>query len=157
MIFDEKTKKLINVLSAGIEPVGDPYRVAAEKAGIAESEALELIRTMIGDGTIRRNAAVIRQRRAGYSENAMCVFRVAPEFIETAGAFAAAVSSVSHCYERDSAPDWPYNFYAMVHGKSDGECERVARDIACAAHCDDYKLLRTVREYKKKNAEYFPA
>lgn len=155
MEFDARTRKLINELSRGLAAVTDPYRAPAEKAGFTEAEAIVKLREMIDRGIVRRNAAIIRQRMAGYSDNAMCVFAVAPEFVEPAGSFAAALSGVSHCYERDIAPDWPYNFYAMVHGRKPGDCEKTARDIAAAAHCGDFRLLKTLKEYKKKNAEYF--
>ena len=63
--------------------------------------------------------------------------------------------SVSHCYDRNTAPDWPYNFYTMVHGHSREECEQIVQQLADAAGVQDRQMLFTKKEWKKQSMRYF--
>ncbi|HPG56180.1 MAG TPA: radical SAM protein [Candidatus Wallbacteria bacterium] len=100
-------------------------------------------------------AAILRQRKIGYSANAMCVFNVDADKIDAAGEYAASFAEVSHCYKRAKSGNWPYNLYAMVHGHEKSECEAVAQKIAARSGASSYKLLYSISELKKENMIYF--
>ena len=83
-------------------------------------------------GTIRRFAAILNHREVGFRANGMVVWNCPRDRIDEIGAILASYPEVSHCYNRPAYPDWPYNLYAMVHGRSPEECESIAQRLADA-------------------------
>jgi DNA-binding Lrp family transcriptional regulator len=52
----------------------------------------------------------------------MSVWDVPDERVDEAGRMVGGLEFVSHCYRRPRhLPDWPYNLFAMVHGRSRDE------------------------------------
>ena len=99
----------------------------------------------------------MNRRRAGYAANAMGVW-AAPEEdgeIERLGALMAGFRAVSHCYRRPSYPDWPYNLFTMVHGRSEQDCEQTLDAIAEATGLTGRLALYSTREFKKTRVRYF--
>jgi DNA-binding Lrp family transcriptional regulator len=79
---------------------------------------------MLADGRMRRIGAVPNHYAIGYRANAMSVWDIADNEIDALGAEVGALPYVSHCYRRPRRlPDWPYNLFAMVHGRSREEVE----------------------------------
>ena len=106
-------------------------------------------------GTLRRVGAVLQHRRAGFAANALCVWKVPEERLDEVGAFVSRESSVSHCYSRETAPEWPYNFYAMIHAQSREDCEKIADRISAETDLDGRRTFYSVREWKKAAMRYF--
>lgn len=150
-----KIKKLINILSRGIEITARPFAKIAGRAGMTEDAVVEEIKTLLSEKKIRRFAAVIRQGKIGYGANAMCAFNVSDRMVGAAGEMAASLSEVSHCYERERAASWNYNIYVMVHARDAGECRAIAQKIAGFAQTSDYRVIFSSKELKKQNAVYF--
>lgn len=148
-------KKIINKISGGIEISRRPYQTVADAAGTSEDEVLETLNTLVKEKKIRRVCAILRQRELGYGANAMCVFDVAPENIDAAGEFASSFEQVSHCYKRPRSDKWPFNLYAMIHGRSKDDCATTAARIALFSGAVSYKMLYSVKELKKENMTYF--
>ncbi len=148
-------KKIINKISGGIAIARRPYQMIADAAGASEAGVLETLDTLVKEKKIRRVCAILRQRELGYGANAMCVFDVVPENIDAAGEFAASLEQVSHCYRRPRSEKWPFNLYAMIHGRSKEECSAAAGRIALFAGAVSYKMLYSVKELKKENMIYF--
>jgi DNA-binding Lrp family transcriptional regulator len=119
------------------------------------TELLEKARDFLASGMMRRYAAILRHREAGFTVNVMSVWRVPEERGEEAGRIMAEFAEVSHCYQRPTAPGWPYSHYAMIHARSEEEANGVVRRIAARTGLRDYALLRTVREFKKTRVKYF--
>jgi DNA-binding Lrp family transcriptional regulator len=132
-----------------------PFLPAATRLGITEEALLDEARRMMDQGIMRRFAAVLYHRRAGFKANAMGVWRAPEDRVEEYGFQMAAFAAVSHCYQRPIYPDWPYNIFTMVHGHTPEECERVLRAIAEETGLTDYVSLYSTREYKKTRVEYF--
>ena len=126
-----------------------PFLPAAQRLGITEEELLGHARRMIADGVLRRFAAVLHHRRAGFKSNAMGVWRAPEDRVEELGFQMASFAAVSHCYQRPIYPDWPYNIFTMVHGHTPEECERVLSAISETTGLTDYVSLYSTREYKK--------
>jgi DNA-binding Lrp family transcriptional regulator len=109
--------------------VAEPYRAVAAELGIETTELVDRLGRMIELGIIRRIAAVPNHYALGYTANGMSVWDVADEEAEALGQAIASFDFVSHCYQRPRhLPIWPYNLFAMVHGRRrDDVLEQVER------------------------------
>jgi DNA-binding Lrp family transcriptional regulator len=132
-----------------------PFRAMADRLGISEEELLQRAQDFIRTGQMRRFAAVLHHRQAGFAANAMAVWVVPPERIDEAGASMATFRAVSHCYQRPTYDDWPYSLFTMIHGRTREECERIAEEISRETGLTDYALLFSTKEYKKARVRYF--
>ncbi|HSA88930.1 MAG TPA: Lrp/AsnC family transcriptional regulator [Burkholderiales bacterium] len=120
-------RRLVRATVRGLPLVPAPYEAVAESLGLSEARVISLLKSMLDEGRIRRIGAVIRHRRVGYEANAMVVWDVPDPLVRELGAKVAKDSSVTLCYRRARAlPEWPYNLYCMLHGRSR---ERVLSDV----------------------------
>jgi siroheme decarboxylase len=115
----------------------------------------EMHRQFLATGRMRRFAAVLHHRKAGFSANAMGVWAVPEGEIDRVGELMATFRAVSHCYRRPLYPDWPYNIFTMVHAKSSEECEQTLAAIAEKTGIRDRGALYSTKEYKKVRVRYF--
>ena len=67
----------------------------------------------------------------------------------------ASFKTVSHCYRRPVYPDWPYNVFTMIHGRTKEDCEKVAAAIQKETGVEKYQVLYSTKEYKKERVRYF--
>ena len=117
--FDETlAQRLIHLTDAGLPLLEDPWTWLAEQLGISVESTLDLLKRLQGEGAIRRIAAVPNHYRLGYRHNGMTVWDVCDEQMPRLGELIGAQPFVSHCYRRPRRADWPYNLFAMVHGRS---------------------------------------
>ena len=147
---------LIRCLQEDIPPVSAPFRIIAPQTGIPEEKVLRQIELWKTAGLIRRFGAVINHRRAGLTANAMVVFAVESAKINHVGNLLAQNCQVSHCYQRTTAPGWPYNLYAMTHSNSEEKLQDVAGKMVANIKPQQYDILLTTAEYKKSSVKYFP-
>ena len=104
---------------------------------------------------MRRFAAVLNHRNAGFVQNGMGVWKVDEDHCEEMGRVMAGFRGVSHCYERPTYDDWPYRLFSMTHGRDKAECEAVLRAISDETGLTEYDVLYSTREYKKTRLRYF--
>ena len=104
---------------------------------------------------MRRFAAVMNHRSAGFKANAMGVWAVPDDELDEIGPRMAGFALVSHCYRRPTYEDWPYSVFTMVHGKNARECEQTIAAIQAETGVDEYALLWSIKEYKKTRVQYF--
>ena len=104
---------------------------------------------------MRRFAAVMNHRTAGFKANAMGVWAVPDEQLEAVGPQMAGFAAVSHCYRRPTYDDWPYSVFTMVHGRSARDCEAIINAISSETGIDEYAMLWSIKEYKKVRLQYF--
>jgi len=135
----------------------DAYAPAAEKLKIPVEQLLEHLEGMVRRKVLRRVAAILFHRRAGYSANGMGVWKVPEDRILELGPRMAAVRGISHCYRRPTYEDWPYSVFTMAHGRSKEECDAVLDGVAsvCGLSGDDRATLYSSTEYKKVRLHYF--
>ena len=115
---------LVRATQAGLPLVAQPYRALAEGLGISEREVIERLQAMLADRRIRRIGAVPNHYALGYRANAMSVWDVDDDAVDTLGPEVGALPFVSHCYRRPRRlPQWPYNLFAMLHGRSREELQ----------------------------------
>jgi DNA-binding Lrp family transcriptional regulator len=148
-------KKLIRQIQGDLPITPTPFEPLARQLALQEKEFLKRIHHLIRRGTIRRFGAILRHQKAGYQGNAMAVWRVPEDQIPRISHAMVSFPAVSHCYLRPSLPQWPYNLYAMVHGRSEKDCRLAVQKISKATGLKDYRLLFSKREHKKSSMRYF--
>ena len=155
--YDETDVAVIRALQGPMEVTDRPYDAAADQVGMSTDDFLEHLRRMVDRNLLRRIAAILYHRRAGFSANGMGVWRVPEGKILEIGARMAAVRGISHCYQRPTYPDWPYSVFTMAHGRSKEECDAILDGIAeeHGLHGDDRAILYSSTEFKKIRLHYF--
>jgi siroheme decarboxylase len=155
--YDETDIAVIRALQGPMEVNDRPYDAAAAEAGMSTDDLLGHLAGMIDRKLLRRVAAILFHRRAGFSANGMGVWRVPEERILDVGGQMAAVRGVSHCYQRPTYQDWPYSVFTMAHGRSKEECDAILDGIAetHSLHGADRAILYSSTEFKKIRLHYF--
>jgi DNA-binding Lrp family transcriptional regulator len=122
--------RLVRATQGGLPLVPRPYHALAAQLGTSADEVMARLRAMLNDGRIRRIGAVPNHYALGYTANGMSVWDVDDARISELGAKVGALPFVTHCYRRPRRlPDWPYNLFAMVHGRSREEVEAKLQEI----------------------------
>jgi DNA-binding Lrp family transcriptional regulator len=155
--YDDTDIAVIRALQGPMEVTDRPYDAPAEEAGMTTDELLDHLGGMVERKLLRRVAAILFHRRAGFSANGMGVWRVPEDKILDVGTKMAAVRGVSHCYERPTYADWPYSVFTMAHGRSKEECDAILDGIAAehGLHGEDRAVLYSSTEFKKIRLHYF--
>jgi DNA-binding Lrp family transcriptional regulator len=151
-MIDKSELKLLKAAQDGISFEKSPYMALGQEVGMSEEEVLAKLEDLIERGVIRRFSATIGHRALGIVANAMIAWIAKPEEVAKAGSILASFDAVTHCYERETAPDWPYNLYTVVHSRSREDCISTASELSRASGLKDYKILFSEREYKKTSA-----
>ncbi len=150
--MDEIDLRLLRLSQDGLAMIDRPYLHLGKMLGISEEEVIDRLKELERVGIIRRFAATIGHRALGITANAMIIWRTPPSEVERVGEIFASFEAVTHCYERATAPDWPYNLYTMVHSRSKEECIEIANELSRASGINDFNILFSEREYKKTSA-----
>jgi DNA-binding Lrp family transcriptional regulator len=135
--------------------VSEPYAGAAERLGVAQEDVLARLESLKERGGLRRVAAILFHRRAGFSANGMGVWAVPDDEILETGKRMAAFRGVSHCYQRPTYEDWPYSVFTMAHGRSKEECDSILDSIAADTGIEQRATLYSSTEFKKVRMLYF--
>jgi DNA-binding Lrp family transcriptional regulator len=151
----EDDKNFIRELQKDMEIIDEPFLKAAKNLGISEDELFEKMKHYEDNGIMRRFAAILRHRQVGFTANGMIVWKVPEDKISEVGAKLGAFPQVSHCYERPTYPDWPYNVFSMIHCKTQDEAHEMAKTIQDQINVPEYQILFSSREFKKVRVEYF--
>jgi DNA-binding Lrp family transcriptional regulator len=151
-MLDSLDRRIVTATQAGLPLVAEPYRVIAEMIGIDEAEVIARLKRMLASGAVRRIGAVPNHYALGLAVNGMSVWDVADNRIAEIGTAVGALDFVTHCYERPRhLPAWPYNLFAMVHGRTRAEVEekvaRIAALVGDAARA--HEILYSTRILKK--------
>ncbi|HEX4673404.1 MAG TPA: Lrp/AsnC family transcriptional regulator [Solirubrobacteraceae bacterium] len=153
--YDERDVAVIKALQGDMPIVSEPYAPAAEQLGMAQDELLAHLEGMQERRLLRRVAAILFHRRAGFSANGMGVWRVPDDRIMELGPQMAAYRGISHCYQRPTYKDWPYSVFTMAHGRSKDECDAILDSIADFTGIDERATLYSSTEFKKIRLLYF--
>lgn len=149
----DEERRLILAVQDGLPIVARPYEAVADGLGLTEERVIAVLRSLMERGIVTRLGAVLNHRALGFTANGMAVWDVPDDRVTEAGRRVASVAAVTHCYRRPRRPpDWPYNLYAMLHGRSREEviaaAERIAAEAGIAACQHD--VLFSVRQFKKR-------
>lgn len=149
---DDRDRRIIVATQAGMPLVPRPYQEIAEPIGLSEQEVMQRIDWMLASGVIRRIGTIPNHYALGYKANGMSVWDVPDDLAKPLGRRIGELDFVSHCYLRPRhLPDWPFNLFAMVHGRTRDEVEAQVREIAgVLGSCDrGHLVLYSTRILKK--------
>jgi DNA-binding Lrp family transcriptional regulator len=150
--LDAIDRELIRATQEGLPLEPRPYHAIGERLGLSGAEVMTRLRRMMANGAIRRIAAVPNHYALGYRANGMTVWDVEDSAVDDLGGRVGALPFVSHCYRRPRhLPDWPYNLFAMVHGRAREEVEKKAAEIRAllGGSCRTSDILYSTRILKK--------
>ncbi len=157
----EIDKTVIRIAQQNLPLVPDAFADWADQIGCDVPELLNMLSSLKQRGYMRRFAAVLNHRVAGYTANVMVAWNIPNAHTDRCGELLAGYEAVSHCYRRWRCDDWPYNLYAMVHARSKNDAitlvSQMQHDINAIENIGDEQcaLLWTVKEYKKTRLKYF--
>ena len=146
---------VIRATQGPMDPVPEPFAAPAAELGLSVPALLEHMESMSERRALRRVAAILFHRRAGFSANGMGVWKVPDEQIVEIGPRMASFRGISHCYQRPTYADWPYSVFTMAHGRSKGECDAILDSIAADTGIDERQTLYSSTEFKKIRMLYF--
>jgi siroheme decarboxylase len=153
--YDERDRAVIRATQGDLPVVSEPYVLAAAELGMTVDQLLEHLRGMQERGILRRVAAILYHRRAGFSANGMGVWEVPEDRIAEIGPRMAAYRGISHCYQRPTYADWTYSVFTMAHGRSKEECDAILDRIAEDTGITGRATLYSSTEFKKIRLLYF--
>ncbi|MGC3872550.1 AsnC family transcriptional regulator [Halomonas sp. GXIMD04776] len=151
-VLDEHDRAIVLATQSGLPLVSDPWTAVGQEVGLSAEEVRRRMQRMQEMGVIRRIAAVPNHYRLGYVANGMSVWDVEDVDVDRLGREVARHPGVSHCYRRPRhLPEWPYNLFAMLHGRSREDVERQADELAAllGGACRDHRILYSSRILKK--------
>lgn len=130
MALSDFDRELIAATQSGLPLVARPYEAVGAMLGVSGERVRERLGQMLAEGLVRRIGAIPNHYKLGFTANGMTVWDVVDDRVDELGAMVGALPGVSHCYRRPrELPVWPYNLFAMVHGRSRDEVERQAAQI----------------------------
>jgi DNA-binding Lrp family transcriptional regulator len=154
--YDEFDMAVIRATQGDMPVVAEPYAPAAAELGVTVDALVDHLHGMVERGLLRRVAAILFHRRAGFSANGMGVWKVPEDKILEIGPRMASFRGISHCYQRPTYEDWPYQLFTMAHGRSKEECDAVLDAVAAATpDLQDRAILYSSTEFKKIRLLYF--
>ena len=152
MALDEFDRQLIAATQGGLPLVPRPYDAVGERLGVSGQQVRERLAQMLESGLIRRIGAVPNHYRLGFTANGMSVWDVDDALVDQLGERIGQLPGVSHCYRRPRRlPSWPYNLFAMLHGRTRAEVEQQAvqlRELLGSA-CRGHDILYSTAILKK--------
>ena len=152
MALDDFDRALIAATQGGLPLVPRPYDAVGDRLGVSGKQVRERLAQMLESGLIRRIGAVPNHYRLGFTANGMSVWDVDDALVDQLGERIGQLPGVSHCYRRPRRlPSWPYNLFAMLHGRSRDEVEQQAvqlRELLGSA-CRGHDILYSTAILKK--------
>lgn len=147
--------RAIRALQVDMPLVSEPFAEEAASVGMTEDELLAYGHKFLEDGRMRRCAAILRHRQAGFLANGMGVWKMPEEKAPELGSKIASFPQVTHCYQRPTYEDWPYRVFSMVHARTEEKVREVIEKISAETGLDEYDILFSTREFKKTRVPYF--
>ena len=155
--IDDDDRRLLEQIQEGLPLVSRPFAEVAGRLGMAETEVIERIERLRGEGVIKRMGVVVRHRPLGYDANAMVVWDVPDGRVDALGQCFARFPFVTLCYQRPRrGARWPYNLFCMIHGKDrDAVLDKIVElSEACGVGEVRHQVLFSRRCFKQRGANY---
>lgn len=152
--YSETERRIVRAMDQHIPISETPFVALADSLGIAEQELLDTLSEWRRAGVLRRIAAVLRHREAGFKANAMCVWPVAGDILEV-GRIMASQPEVTHCYQRPRTAAVPFDLYAMIHTESWDSTRSLFEDLTERGGLQEGEMFASLREFKKSSMNYF--
>jgi len=152
--YDEIDREIIKFVQGNMPLSSRPYQTLAHRLGISEEDIIGRVKAMVDRGLIRRMGAVLRHQQAGFTTNAMVVWKTDGIDADHAGRVMSRYDQVSHCYLRQVPDEFGYSLFAMIHARSRDELSRTVTEIAAETGLKEYKIIRSLKEFKKASMQY---
>lgn len=155
LALSSEQRRLVAALQPGLPLVERPFAAIGREIGVSEQNVISIIADWQASGVVKRLGVVVRHHELGYTANAMVVFDVPDAAVSEVGARLAREHGVTLCYRRRRhLPEWPYNLYCMVHGRSREEVAPVIERL-CRVAGHPCEFLFSTRRFKQQGARYF--
>jgi DNA-binding Lrp family transcriptional regulator len=132
-----------------------PFKEIATGFHVKEKMFFDFLKFLKTTQKMSRFAGILKHRNLGFTANAMVVWNIPPHKVQAFVDHAVTYRAISHCYERVTYPDWPYNMYTMIHGKSQDMTQEIIDDLSSTFAITSYEVLYSGKEYKKQRVDYF--
>jgi DNA-binding Lrp family transcriptional regulator len=152
---DEIDKHIIAFIQGDIPLESRPYNKLADKLRISEDEVQARIHKMMSKGLLRRFGAVLRHQKAGFDSNAMVAWGVEEEEADEKAQLMAGHDEVSHCYLRETPPEFGYNLFTMIHARNEKELQAIISRISSETGLSRYTVIKSIKEFKKTSMTYY--
>ena len=152
--LSQTDRLVINELQQDLPLIPDPFTAMSARLNMDVEDLLVQCQSLKQRGIMRRFGAAINHRRAGFKANAMTCWIALPEAVDTAGRKLASLREVSHCYQRQTNPLWPYSLFAMIHSHTKEACQEIASKVSHEMGLADYVVLFSTKEFKKARNKY---
>jgi len=152
-VLTEEERQVLLAIQDGLPLVPEPYREVGDRLGMSEERVMELVRSMLAEGKIKRLGAVPNHYALGIRANGMAAWDVPDDRVSEVGSRLGQMAEVTHCYRRPRYPPaWPYNLFAMVHGYTRDEVLAAVERIAHELGIDGlpHEVLFSTRVLKKQ-------
>jgi siroheme decarboxylase len=153
--LSSRDKEFIRELQKDLDVIPRPFDNSANNLGITVDELFKRAIEYESMGVMRRFAAILRHRDAGFTANGMIVWNVPDDKIDEVGYKLASFPQVSHCYRRPVYPDWPFNLFSMIHARTIESAKKIAIELSNFVGINEYRILFSSREFKKERVKYF--
>jgi len=153
--FDGDDVAFIRATQGDFADVARPFDAVAAALETTPAAVLAHAERLQARGQLRRVAAILNHRAAGFRANGMAVWAVPESRTRAFGEFVAGYRNVSHCYERPTYEDWPYSVFSMIHAPLASGVEAVVEEIAAATGVAERRVLYSSTEFKKVRLPYF--
>jgi len=150
-----KDKEIISKTQYDLPLTSEPFKNIIQELNLDYDEFFNTLQKYKDAGVMRRFAAILNHRKAGFNANAMVVWDIDEKKGEEIGKTAASFSAVSHCYLRPKYQNWPYNLFTMIHGKTKDETNSIIEEIANEIEYKSKMPLYSTKEFKKQRIIYF--
>lgn len=157
MIDINQQRKILKQLSNGLPICEEPYKALAETSGVSQAELFEFIQDLVDSNVISRFGMMVDQESVGYVENAIVVWDVPDEEVDQIGALLGLQEKISLCYRRKrQLPDWPYNLFTLIHGKTTQDVIAELNEIVSANGIGNYAcdVLISCKTFKNSGARH---
>jgi siroheme decarboxylase len=152
--LSNQEEKAARLIQGDIPLVSNPFADIADACSLSTIQVISMSQRLLGNGTMRKIGAILRHQKAGYRKNALVMWSVPPDAIESTGRLFASLSFISHCYERKPAFQNKYNLFTMLHAQDD-DISPLVNTMAQSINSNDFLILESLQEYKKTSPEYF--
>ena len=146
-------KLILSKLQNDLKVIARPFDFLCSES-LETEKVLRIIQELIDKGVVRRIAAVVDHRKLGFAANVLFCCELERGRVVEAGKRLARFGTVTHCYQRKTFEGWPYNLFAMMHGKTMGDVQRVIDRFTKAEKIDSFELLPTTAELKKQPVKH---
>ncbi len=150
-------RALLAAIEDGLPLVPRPYEAAARRVDLNGNEVIERLERLIAAGIVTRFGCVVRHRALGYAANAMAVWDVPDNIVDTLASRIVQNPRVTLCYRRPRRiPQWPYNLFCMIHAKTRAEALATIEDLNALGELALFNqaVLFSTRCFKQRGAVF---